>query len=121
MSLHVQATLSGRDVEATIDVADGQTVAILGPNASGKSTMLSVVAGILRPDSGRATLDDTTLFDVAAGTWLAPHERGTGLLAQDPLLFPHLSVLDNVAFGPRSSGASRSRSRELARTWLDEV
>jgi molybdate transport system ATP-binding protein len=113
--------VSERDVEATIDVADGDTVAVLGPNGSGKSTMLSVVAGIVRSDRGRATLDGTTLFDGADGTWLAPHERGTGLLAQDPLLFPHLSVLDNVAFGPRSSGASRTRSRELARTWLDEV
>lgn len=121
MSLHVHATVTERDVDATIDVADGQTVAILGPNGSGKSTMLSVVAGILRPDSGRATLDGATLFDIDEGTWQAPHERGTGLLAQDALLFPHLSVLDNVAFGPRSAGASRSRSREVARTWLDEV
>ncbi|MET0928203.1 MAG: ABC transporter ATP-binding protein [Aeromicrobium sp.] len=121
MSLHVHAVVTERDVEATIEVADGQTVAILGPNGSGKSTMLAVIAGILRPDSGRATLDGTTLFDVGAGSWCAPHERGTGLLAQDALLFPHLSVLDNVAFGPRSAGASRSRSREIARTWLDEV
>ena len=121
MSLHLTARVDERDVEIDIDVADGQTIAILGPNGSGKSTVLSVVAGILRPDRGRAVLDGTTLFDVADGAWTAPHERGTGLLAQDPLLFPHLSALDNVAFGPRSTGASRARSRELARTWLDEV
>jgi len=120
VSLHLTATVADRDVEVALDVADGQTVAVLGPNGSGKSTVLSVVAGIIRPDAGRATLDDTTLFD-GRGSWCAPHERGTGLLAQDPLLFPHLSVLDNVAFGPRSTGASRTRSRELARTWLDEV
>nr|MCW2727751.1 molybdenum transporter ATP-binding protein [Aeromicrobium sp.] len=107
--------------DVTIDVPGGRTVAILGPNGSGKSTLLSVIAGILRPDSGRATLDGSTLFDVAEGTWCPPHERGTGLLAQDPLLFPHLSVLDNVAFGPRSTGASRAVSRRRARDWLDRV
>jgi molybdate transport system ATP-binding protein len=121
VSLQLTAMIAARDVEAALDVDDGETVAILGPNGSGKSTLLSVIAGILRADAGRATLDDTTLFDIDDGTWRAPHERGTGLLAQDPLLFPHLSVLDNVAFGPRSTGASRTRSRELARTWLDEV
>ena len=121
MSLHLTARVDERDVEIAIDVADGQTVAILGPNGSGKSTVLSVVAGILRPDHGRAALGATTLFDIADGAWTAPHERGTGLLAQDPLLFPHLSVIDNVAFGPRSSGASRAQSREGARTWLGEV
>lgn len=121
MSLHLEASVAARDVEAELEVADGHTTAVLGPNGSGKSTLLSVIAGILRPDSGRATLKGTTLFDIAGGAWLAPHDRGTALLAQDPLLFPHLSALDNVAFGPRSTGASRSRSRELARGWLDEV
>ena len=101
MSLSLSAAVTARDVEVALDVADGQTVAVLGPNGSGKSTLLSVVAGILRPDAGRAALDGHTLFDVAAGTWLPPHERGTALLAQDPLLFPHLSVLDNVTLASR--------------------
>ncbi len=121
MTLHLSATVADRDVDVSLDVEDGQTVALLGPNGSGKSTVLSVVAGILRPDAGHATLDGTTLFDIAAGTWLPPHERGTGLLAQDALLFPHLDALDNVAFGPRSTGARRGAARETARTWLAEV
>lgn len=121
MTLHMTATVTERDVEVSLDLEDGQTVAILGPNGSGKSTVLSVIAGILRPDTGRATLDGSTLFDTADGTWQPPHERGAGLLAQDALLFPHLSVLDNVAFGPRSAGASRTGSRDVARTWLAEV
>jgi molybdate transport system ATP-binding protein len=121
VSLHLTATVAERDVEVSLDVAAGRTVAVLGPNGAGKSTVLSVVAGIVAADTGRATLDDTTMFDVAGGTWLPPHERGAALLAQEPLLFPHLSVLDNVAFGPRSGGASRSASRATARRWLDEV
>ncbi|AWB93089.1 sulfate/molybdate ABC transporter ATP-binding protein [Aeromicrobium chenweiae] len=121
MTLHLDATVTARDVRLTFDLAPGETVAVLGPNGSGKSTLLAAIAGILRPDAGAATLDGTCLFDVAAGTWRPPHARGTALLAQDPLLFPHLNVLDNVAFGPRSAGRSRSESRTLARTWLAEV
>lgn len=121
MSLHLEAAVAARDVDLALDVGDGETVAILGPNGSGKSTLLSVIAGILSPDTGHATLGGTTLFDIADDSWLPPHERGIALLAQDPLLFPHLDALDNVAFGPRSTGASRARSRDLARGWLEEV
>lgn len=121
MTLHVEAVVSARDVRLSLDVADGETVAVLGPNGSGKSTLLATIAGVLRPDAGSAALDGTTLFDTARGTWRPPHDRGTALLAQDALLFPHLSVLDNVAFGPRSTGRSRAESRTVARTWLAEV
>jgi molybdate transport system ATP-binding protein len=121
VSLHLTATVVDRDVEVSLDVDEGCTVALLGPNGSGKSTVLSVVAGILRADTGRATLDDATLFDTADGAWTPPHGRGAGLLAQDALLFPHLSVLDNVAFGPRSAGASRRDARDTATTWLRQV
>jgi molybdate transport system ATP-binding protein len=121
VSLHLTAAVADRDVDVELDVEDGCTVALLGPNGSGKSTVLSVVAGILRPDAGRATLDGQTLFDLSDGTWTPPHQRGTGLLAQDALLFPHLSVVDNVAFGPRSAGASRTDAREAALAWLERV
>ncbi|MCW2771628.1 MAG: molybdenum transporter ATP-binding protein [Aeromicrobium sp.] len=121
MSLHVAAAFTDRDVRVELDLADGETVAVLGPNGSGKSTLLAAIAGIARPDAGRAVLDGTTLFDVAVGTWMAPHARGTALMAQDPLLFPHLDVLDNVGFGPRSAGATRGAARAVARTWLAEV
>jgi molybdate transport system ATP-binding protein len=121
VSLHLSATVAARGLDVAIDVPDGCTVAVLGPNGSGKSTLLAVAAGILRPDAGGAVLDGTTLFDTADGSWRAPHERGTGLLAQDPLLFPHLSALDNVAFGPRSTGASRRESRRQAHAWLAQV
>ncbi|MGA8988257.1 sulfate/molybdate ABC transporter ATP-binding protein, partial [Aeromicrobium sp.] len=84
-------------------------------------SVLASIAGVLRPDAGRAVLGATVLFDAADGTWLSAHDRGTALLAQDPLLFPRLSVLDNVAFGPRSAGHSRAESRAAARTWLAAV
>jgi molybdate transport system ATP-binding protein len=119
VTLRIEAAFDDRDVRVALDLADGETVAVLGPNGSGKSTLLAAIAGVARPDAGAATLDGVPLF--GDGTWVLPHARGTVLMAQDPLLFPHLSVLDNVAFGPRSAGASRHEARAVARTWLAEV
>jgi molybdate transport system ATP-binding protein len=80
---------------------------------------------LLRPDAGQATLEGRVLFDVgrsgAGEVWVPAHARGVALLAQEPLLFPHLSALDNVAFGPRSARHTRSESRSIARRWLAQV
>jgi molybdate transport system ATP-binding protein len=121
VTFQLDAAVAARGFELSLALEPGETLAVLGPNGAGKSTLLSIIAGLLRPDAGRATLDGRTLFDLPGGTWLAPHRRGTALLAQEPLLFPHLSVLENVAFGPRSTGANRHSARESARRWLAEV
>ena len=119
MTLELSATVAARDVDVAFDVAAGETVALLGPNGAGKSTALAVAAGLLRPDRGRVRLDGREL--TGEGRFVPPHDRQVALLAQDPLLFPHLSVLDNVAFGPRSRGRGRRDSRAAARRWLEEV
>lgn len=119
MTLEVAAEVDARGIDVALEVADGETLAVLGPNGSGKSTVLSVIAGLIRPDRGRVVLDGREL--TGDGVWVAPHDRRVALLAQDPLLFPHLSVLDNVAFGPRSRGAGRHAARESARDWLRAV
>jgi molybdate transport system ATP-binding protein len=111
------AVMHRRGLDVSFTVAPGETVALLGSNGAGKSTIVELCAGLLRPDSGRATLDGQVLFDLP-GTFTPPHARHTVLLAQEPLLFPHLSVRDNVAFGPRSAGESRAASRLLADEWL---
>ncbi|MET4781641.1 ABC transporter ATP-binding protein [Glaciihabitans sp. UYNi722] len=123
MTLTVEARVAERGFDLALGVGQGETVAILGPNGAGKSTLLAIIAGLLRPDVGRAEWAGTPLFDVGGSrnTWLPPHQRGVSLLAQEPLLFPHLSALDNVAFGPRSAGRSRDASRAVARGWLVEV
>lgn len=125
MALELTATVGDRGVDLTLTVGDREVVAILGPNGAGKSTVLSVIAGLLRPDTGNAALDGRALFNVGrSGTpqaWLPAHARGVALLAQEPLLFPHLSALDNVAFGPRSDGLTRKESRAIASRWLAEV
>ena len=129
MTFELAAVMHRRGLDVTLTVSPGETVALLGSNGAGKSTIVELSAGLLRPDSGRATLDGEVLFDLPAegagragalrpGTFTPPHARRTVLLAQEPLLFPHLSVRDNVAFGPRSAGASRAASRLQADEWL---
>ena len=116
----MQAVLAARGVDVAIEVDDGETVALLGPNGSGKSTTLGMLAGLVRPDSGRATLGTDVLFDLPR-SWSAPHRRHVALLAQEPLLFPHLDARTNVAFGPRSRGASRADAARTADRWLAET
>lgn len=124
MSLHLTATVPARHLEVAMDLPSGDSLALLGPNGSGKSTVLALLAGLLRPATGRVELDGRTLLDVDPGetrAWVPAHRRRVALLAQDPLLFPHLDVLDNVAFGPRSAGRSRRAARAAAQHWLAEV
>ncbi|MGO4299626.1 sulfate/molybdate ABC transporter ATP-binding protein [Leifsonia sp. RAF41] len=117
MSLRIAAAQDARDVSVELSVADGETLALLGPNGAGKSTVLGMLAGLVRPDRGRATLGDDVLFDLP-GAWTPPHRRGVALLAQDALLFPHLSVRSNVAFGPRATGATPEEAGRRADEWM---
>jgi molybdate transport system ATP-binding protein len=119
VTLELSAVVDGRGVDVTLEAAAGETIALLGPNGAGKSTVLAVAAGMLRPDRGRVTLDGRLL--TGDGVWVPPHDRHVALLAQDPLLFPHLSVLENVAFGPRSAGRPRRAAHDAARHWMREV
>lgn len=123
MSLTFEARLAQRQFDVELSMGPGERVAVLGPNGAGKSTLLGLLAGTLRADAGSAALDDRLLFDLGAGRrrWLAPHARGVALLAQDALLFPHLTVLDNVAFGPRVAGATKQQAAATAERWLREV
>jgi molybdate transport system ATP-binding protein len=132
VKLHAQVRLPERSVDLILAVEAGRTLALLGPNGAGKSTALASIAGLLRPTSGLITLDDRILFSGNASEhgsvngssgsrWVPPHSRGVALLAQEARLFPHLSVLDNVAFGPRSAGMPRGPARELAGEWLAQV
>jgi molybdate transport system ATP-binding protein len=121
MTLHAEIRVAPRAVDMRVDVPQGRTLAILGPNGAGKSTTLACLAGLIRPDGGEVRLGDRVLYSDHANAWVPPHQRSVGLLAQEPRLFPHLSVLENVAFGPRSSGMPRRQARAAALEWLGEV
>lgn len=83
--------------------SDTGALALFGRSGSGKSTVLGLVAGLLRPDAGRVVVDGRTLVDVERGVFLPPHRRGVGVVFQDALLFPHLSVRANLGYGRRFS------------------
>ena len=117
-AVDIDAHVAGR-VRAALTVAAGERVALVGPNGSGKSTLVELVAGLVRPSAGRVGMGGRTVADDA--TWVPPHERHVGLLGQEPLLFDHLSVVDNVAFGLRSQGVPRGRARAEAARWLEAV
>ncbi|MEV8637153.1 ABC transporter ATP-binding protein [Streptosporangium sp. NPDC051023] len=101
------------DVDLT--VVPGQVVALLGPNGAGKTTALRALAGLTALDDGHITLDGRPLHTLAA------EHRPIGMVFQDYLLFPHLSALDNVAFGPRCHGAQKAEARRTAAAWLRRV
>lgn len=101
----------------SLDVAPGEIVCLLGPSGCGKTTMLRVVSGIERPTSGRVLIND---WEVAGPTrYVPPEERAVGLMFQDFALFPHLNILDNVAFGLRSLPADVRE--KAARAILERV
>jgi molybdate transport system ATP-binding protein len=123
--LQLRAVVAERDLDVEFSVPAGEVLAVLGPNGAGKSTALHVIAGLVRPDEGVVRLGDRVLTDTATGVNVATHHRRVGLLLQDPLLFPHMSVAANVAFGPHSHRAmfrsARGDGKATALRWLREV
>lgn len=119
--LELRARVAARGLDVELSVAPGEVVALLGPNGAGKSTLLDVTAGLLRPDEGRVVLGGRVLVDTAKDVAVPPHQRSVALLAQEALLFPHLTIRENVAFAPRSAGAGRREAYAAADRWLDEV
>ncbi len=112
ISFDLQLSRSGFSLDVSGDFDDGIT-AIFGPSGAGKSTLLNCIAGSLRPDGGRITLDDKVLFSSAEpdreATWTAPDKRRIGTVYQDGALFPHLGVLGNIEFGYRLISESNRR------------
>lgn len=123
--LQLRAVVADRHVDVEFSVSAGEVLAVLGPNGAGKSTVLHVIAGLLRPDHGTVRLGDRVLTDTAAGIDVPTHDRRVGLLLQDALLFPHMTVAANVAFGPHNRRASlrpgRATQKATAARWLREV
>lgn len=107
-------------LDVHLEVAAGETAALLGPSGAGKSTVVNLIAGLLHLEEGVIALGGEILDDPRAGTFLPPEERGVGVVFQDYLLFPHLTAVDNVAFGLRRD-VSRRVARQRATEWLDRM
>ena len=117
----IRLTLGPLNLDMEITIAEGEVVALLGPNGAGKTTLLRAVAGLIPFESGFVRLDGKVLEDTSTNKYVATERRPIGFVFQDYLLFPHLDVLDNVAFGLRSRGMPRGAAAEKAGEWLERV
>ena len=110
MSLHAEVVVrrNGFALDVRLDVDEGETVAVLGPNGAGKTTLLRALAGLIAIE-GRVELDGEVLDDSKAGRHVPTERRRVGLVFQDHVLFPHMSVLHNVAFGLRGDPMRKAR------------
>jgi molybdate transport system ATP-binding protein len=117
--LRARIALGELQIDVDLAVARGETVAIVGPNGAGKSTLLRAIAGLVALDAGRISLGDDVLDDPSAGVFVVPERRRVGIVFQQLLLFPHLSALDNVAFGLEARGESRAEARHAAAISLE--
>lgn len=106
-------------LDVSLSLRMGEVVALLGPNGAGKTTLLRALAGLERLDEGRVVLDGRVLEDTTRRVRVAPERRPVGVVFQDYLLFPHMTALENVAFGLRSRGVPRAEARRQAQEWLE--
>lgn len=117
----VRLTRGLLDLGIELSAQSGQIMAVLGPNGSGKTTLLHALAGLIRLQQGQIRVTGALWDSPAENVWMAPERRRTGLVVADHLLFPHLSVIDNVSFGPRSRGVPKADARERAGVELDAL
>ncbi|HEX2046764.1 MAG TPA: ABC transporter ATP-binding protein [Acidimicrobiales bacterium] len=117
----VGVRLGALDLDLALEASPDEVVAVVGPNGAGKSTLLRALAGLVRLGRGRIVLGDRVLADARTGAHVAPEGRRVAVVFQDTLLFPHLSALDNVAYGLRARGAGRADARRRGGDWLGRV
>ena len=116
LDAHVVVRRPGHTVDVRLTAEPGDVVAVIGPNGAGKSTFVRALAGVVPLDEGHVLCDGETWEDARAR--MEARLRGVGMVFQSDLLFPHLSALGNVAFGPRSRGVPRRTAEATARDWL---
>lgn len=117
LDAHVVVTHAG--VDARVEVAPGELLAVMGPSGAGKTTLLDAIAGLTRLDGGHVSIDSALLADARRHT--PPSRRAIGRLGQDPLLFPHMTAAENIAFAAQSAGSSREAARGVAAEWMPRI
>jgi molybdate transport system ATP-binding protein len=111
--------LGSLDLDVELRAEPGEVVALLGPNGAGKSTVLRCVAGLAPVDRGRISIDGVVVDDPAADVLVETEDRPIGFVFQDYVLFDHLNVLENVAYGMRARGTAKGVARRRAHEWLE--
>lgn len=102
LQVSIRHRLQGFELDAQFQAPAGVT-ALFGKSGAGKTTVVNAIAGLMRPDHARITVNGSTLIDSGAGVNLPPHRRGVGYVFQEPRLFPHLTVRANLLFGRKLS------------------
>jgi molybdate transport system ATP-binding protein len=123
MTISLQGVVGRGEFERVLDlsVSDGEVLAITGPNGSGKSTVIHTIAGLIPMRSGQLVSDDTTWDSSTTSTWVEPENRTCAVVFQDLRLFPHMSVISNVAYGLRACGMHKDEALSRAETLLTRV
>jgi len=108
--IHVGRRLGDTEVVLSLDADDGAGItALFGPSGAGKTSILNMVAGLLKPDRGRIAVAGRTMFDAEAGIDLPPEQRRAGYVFQDGRLFPHRRVRANLLYGAQRRDAGHGR------------
>ena len=123
MTISLQGVVGRGEFERVLDfsVSDGEVLAITGPNGSGKSTVIHTIAGLIPMRSGQLIADNTTWDSSTTNTWVEPENRTCAVVFQDLRLFPHMSVIANVAYGLRARGMHKDEALSRAETLLTRV
>ena len=115
MSLEFDVTLPRRDFTIQLSGCFGrETVGIYGPSGAGKTSLFSMLLGLEKPDTGRIVLNGRVLTDTARDTFIPPNRRRIGVVFQEKLLFPHLSIRENILFGERYVDEKRIQLNSVA-------
>ena len=117
----VQLRRGALDLSVDIEVRPGEVLALLGPNGAGKSTLLRCLAGLAAVDAGRIMIDSNVVDDPVVAAFVAPEDRSVGFVFQNYVLFEHMTVAENVAFGLRASGTPKARALATSHDWLKRV
>ena len=123
MTLVARFALSRGELDLDVDltVERGETLAIVGPNGAGKTTLLKAIAGLVPVERGSIAFGGEVLDGGPGGSFVPPERRGVGYVFQEHLLFPHLTALENVAFGLRARRMRRRPARAAAARRLERV
>lgn len=120
MSISLNGFVGRGDFERSLDftIDDGDVLAITGPNGSGKSTVVHTIAGLISLRSGHLMFGDVMWDSPTTNEWVAPENRGCAVVFQDLRLFPHMSVMSNVAYGLRARGTQKDEATERSQKML---
>jgi molybdate transport system ATP-binding protein len=121
LDARIALQLGSLDLAVELQAQPGEVIALLGPNGAGKSTVLRCLAGLEPIASGRVSIDEVVVDDPAAGIFVEPEDRPIGLVFQDYVLFEHMTVLENVAYGLRARGSAKRAARARAHEWLERL